>query len=310
MRRRAEDPAAEQVARVVDRLVVLLAAGTAPADAWSSLRRHGHDEGERAERATAVVEAAARAARRTGSPADGLRGVAEESWRSLGCAWALAERAGAPLGPALEELAASFRDHAQASRDAETALAAPLATSRLVLALPVVGLGLGALLGVDAVAVLATTPLGWGLVAVAALLVAAAWAWSRALVRRAAAPTAVPGLGCELVALVLRGGGAPARAVDAVRRAAERFALRIDLAPVRPALRLAAETGAPAATVLRGEARLARRRARVEAERRAARLGVTLVLPLGLCVLPAFVAVGVAPIVLAVVGDALNGIAP
>lgn len=67
---------------------------------------------------------------------------------------------------------------------------------------------------------------------------------------------------------------------------------------LREALRFVATTGAPSAAVLLAEAAQIRRRRAREAERRAAALGVRLVVPLGLCALPAFVALTVVPLLL------------
>lgn len=62
------------------------------------------------------------------------------------------------------------------------------------------------------------------------------------------------------------------------------------------ALRFAGTTGAPSAAVVSAHAAQFRRRRNRQAEQRAAALGVRLVVPLGLCSLPAFVCLGVIPI--------------
>lgn len=64
-------------------------------------------------------------------------------------------------------------------------------------------------------------------------------------------------------------------------------------------LRLSSRTGAPAAALLRDAAAEARRRAAREQEAQAAAMTVRLVLPLGLCALPAFVCLGIVPVALA-----------
>lgn len=70
-------------------------------------------------------------------------------------------------------------------------------------------------------------------------------------------------------------------------------------ARLRDALELAASTGAPAGALLRDGARDQRRAwARAE-EARANSIAVRLVLPLGLCGLPAFICLGIVPIALA-----------
>jgi pilus assembly protein TadC len=70
---------------------------------------------------------------------------------------------------------------------------------------------------------------------------------------------------------------------------------------IQGALSFAALTGAPAAPLLFAEARQRRRQQQREAEKRAAALGVKLVVPLGLCSLPAFVCLGIVPVVMAMV---------
>ncbi|TKV26443.1 type II secretion system F family protein [Arthrobacter sp. NamB2] len=67
---------------------------------------------------------------------------------------------------------------------------------------------------------------------------------------------------------------------------------------VRQGLRFATSTGAPSAALLHAHAAQLRRRHNREMERKAAALGVQLVLPLGLCSLPAFICLGVVPVVL------------
>lgn len=333
---------AERVAVTVDRLATLLTAGSPPALAWTVVASYaardsrerprprllarlrgtpaGDDvqevggsrggrwrvpEANRSRRPTGpsrVETAVARALRDGRGVAEVLRDEQCETWRTLGCAWELAERGGGPLAASLTALASGFRDDAAARRDIETALAAPRATAGLVMALPLVGLLLCAAIGPDGLLLLVTTPLGGALLGAAVALLLLARVWNRALIARATPGAERPGLALDLVALVLRGGGAPEDARSRVARALERFRLVSDLEACDDVLGLAAAAGVPAARLLRGEAALARRRARAEAERRAATLSVLLVLPLGVCVLPAFVAVGVVPLIASIIG--------
>ena len=68
---------------------------------------------------------------------------------------------------------------------------------------------------------------------------------------------------------------------------------------VRDALGFAALTGAPSSAILYAQAARRRRERFRTAEKRAAALGVKLVVPLGLCSLPAFICLGVVPVLLA-----------
>lgn len=68
---------------------------------------------------------------------------------------------------------------------------------------------------------------------------------------------------------------------------------------LRDALSFAALTGAPSSALLYARAARLRRERFRTAEKRAAALGVKLVIPLGLCSLPAFVCLGIVPVLLA-----------
>lgn len=72
-----------------------------------------------------------------------------------------------------------------------------------------------------------------------------------------------------------------------------------ELLALRQALGFAALTGAPSSAILYAQAARLRRERFRSAEKRAAALGVRLVVPLGLCSLPAFVCLGVVPVLLA-----------
>lgn len=73
------------------------------------------------------------------------------------------------------------------------------------------------------------------------------------------------------------------------------------VAGIHAALSFAALTGAPAAPLLYAEAEQRRRQFQRDAEKRAAALGVRLVVPLGLCSLPAFICLGIVPVVVAMI---------
>lgn len=76
---------------------------------------------------------------------------------------------------------------------------------------------------------------------------------------------------------------------------------RPEILELRDALSFAALTGAPSSAILYAQAARLRRERFRAAEKRAASLGVKLVVPLGLCSLPAFICLGVVPVLLAMV---------
>ncbi|GAA1268493.1 type II secretion system F family protein [Arthrobacter pascens] len=74
-----------------------------------------------------------------------------------------------------------------------------------------------------------------------------------------------------------------------------------EVVALRDALGFAALTGAPSSAILYAQAARMRRERFRSAEKRAASLSVKLVIPLGLCSLPAFICLGVVPVLLALV---------
>ncbi|MFJ5954363.1 type II secretion system F family protein [Paenarthrobacter sp. NPDC092416] len=72
-----------------------------------------------------------------------------------------------------------------------------------------------------------------------------------------------------------------------------------EVARLKEALAFAALTGAPSASILYAQAARERREQFRAAEKRAAALGVKLVVPLGICSLPAFICLGIVPVLIA-----------
>ena len=218
------------------------------------------------------------------------------AWRDVAAAWTIATTVGAPLADALRAIAGALRDAEEASDDARVALAEPAGTARLMGWLPLVAVALGAALGFDTAATLATSPIGIACLVAGLALIVAGNRWTAALVRRAAPAPAVPGLGAELLAVALSGGVSIDRAREVVRRARGVD----DDSAVGEVVRLSQRAGIPAAELLKATAALARHRARIDGRLRAARLSSRLLLPLGICTLPAFLLLGVAPMLLSV----------
>lgn len=284
-------------AAAVLRLAVLLEAGLPPLTAWRHL-------GESQPFAMQVAETDG-ADRLPGAILDATRDAAAASdWACVAAAWRVATDAGAPLAATLARLGEVLVATDDGRREVAIALAGPLATSRVVLALPVLGLFGGALLGVDTFGVLATTPPGWFCLVAGVGLLVIARRWMRRLVARAREADPTPGLGCELVAVAVSGGAPASAALERVAAALSEAGLPADDSAAA-AIDFAQRAGVPVAGLLRAEAREARRDAQAAVRMRIAALGTRLLLPLGLCVLPAFVALGVAPLLLAMIGSTL-----
>lgn len=297
-------PAAEplgEVAAVTQRLAVLLAAGVTPASAW----QHVAASTGSIVASTVAAGTDTDIAHALATAATGLHPLESAAWRGLAAAWDVASRAGAPLAPCLRRYAGSLRDLAQTQRDARVALAAPIATARMVVALPVVGVLFAMALGFNTLATLFGTPVGWVCLVVGCGLILIAMRWNTRMVTAARPKDASPGIGCELMAIAVSGGGSLDRARATVVAAVARFGLA-EITGVDEVLELSRNAGVPAAELLHSEAEEQRREATAVAQQKAATLGVRLMLPLGLCILPAFMVLGVFPLLVTVISSTVG----
>jgi tight adherence protein B len=288
-----------------------------------------------------VVRGAGLAASRGDSVAEAIAGEARavggqsgDAWLAVAAAWEVANRSGAPLAACLRQLAASLRELGQLHADLETALAGPAATARLVAVLPLVGILFGGLLGFNTVATLFLTVPGWLCLGSGTGLMLAGNRWNHRLLRRARARAPTPGLELDLTAIAMSGGGSVERAQALVAEALTRYlpaepgprtergpqadpgkpgraaARRRTATSGRAAgdrvLDLAVRAGVPAGELLRSEADQQRRDARTEGQRRVIALGIALLVPLGVCVLPAFMLLGVVPLLVTVLSTTLS----
>ncbi len=322
--RSASLPQPGELARVVHRVAVLLGAGVAPAAAW----RHAAgldpprwawaiaDAARRSPTAVpdairAVAEAGrARAAPKadTAAEATGARTGAAASLLGVAAMWRVAAVAGAPIAPALRAAVEALRAEEERRRAAAVALAGPAATIRLVIAMPLVAVAFGALLGYDTIGVLTGTPIGWACVVGGVALLLVARAWGRRLVAAATRAESLPGLESELLAIAMGGGGAHDRARSLVVETLADLGLPARLDDADESVAIAVAAGAPVAELLRAEAQESRRAAAATAASRTAALETSHMIPLGVCALPAFFLLGVVPLLVAVMSSTIAAI--
>ncbi len=237
-----------------------------------------------------------RAGRDRGAPLRGSEADAANAWRDVAAAWSVATGVGAPLAESLRALAVALRDAQEAADDIRVALAEPAGTAKLMAWLPVVAVLLGVALGFDTFGTFVGNPIGIACLVAGVALIVAAQRWNAALVRRARTDGGIPGLGSELLAIALSGG----ISIDRARRIVHDATGASTDAATEAVLELSRTAGVPAVELLRASSALARHHARVDGRLRAARLSTRLILPLGVCTLPAFLLLGVAPMLLSV----------
>lgn len=161
-----------------------LRAGHPPASAAGAAARDAHTA---CAAALVRVEATARlggdvpSALRRHAAADGV--IASHLDR-LADAWSLADRHGIGLAGLAEALAEDLRARSRFSGRLAAQLAGPRTTASALAALPLLGLGMGQLIGADPWGVLTGTTAGQVLLVVGAVFVAAGLEWSGRIVAR------------------------------------------------------------------------------------------------------------------------------
>ena len=241
---------------------------------------------------------------------------------------------GAPLAEILEAVAGRVAESGRAEASRRTALSGPRATARLLAVLPPVGLLLGAAVGARPEEVLLDGGLGSVLGAAGICLMIVG---HRATARMVSAATASSSgvdeaLVLDLAAAALACGASLPGALRALGEALDEEELAVAgralllgadweeawdapddeawrerRSRLEGCLRPGWEDGASPAPLLEGTAASLRAGRRAADEEAAERLAVRLVLPLGLCHLPAFVVLGIAPVVASVGLDLLHG---
>jgi tight adherence protein B len=215
--------------------------------------------------------------------------------------WRVANRVGGSLSAALDRLAEVFADESKHRQEIELAFAGPRSTARLVLWLPVVSLVLAQLLGMRPFEAVFHTPLGFISVAIGVILMLFGRVWSRAILSRAQIDSQDPGLPFDLVNLGLSAGlsvgDARIQAAKELKLEAESIEDLDDLAEQ------SRRTGAQLSSMLSTAADLARQRKHYLAADQVARLGVRLMIPIGVLVLPAFVLMAIVPLAISLLSS-------
>ena len=237
-----------------------------------------------------------------------IASIGGPDWRVLAVAWRLAEESGSPLAPALERIGEGLQELERLRMRREVLLAGPRATSRTILALPPVAVAVGWGLGFDPFSVL-LGPTGAVLLLLGLGLLLGGMRWSQRLQSAVAGSDVVEGLEFELTWVALGGGAAPPAAVKRVADAVDDFAaewVQFDSftreAPLATVIDAAMRSGIPLRSLLLSEATQKRAGVHSKLERDAERLAVRILLPLGVCVLPAFLLLGVVPVVVSMFG--------
>lgn len=321
-------PQARELSLLVAEVATRLRAGTPTRRAWSdSLARIGAG-GIVPESASypPILDEWAREPPRWELPlrARAPDAAARRTAASVALACRFSHGLGAPMADILDAIGDSIDDGQSVAEARRVASAGPLMSARVLAALPLVGITCALALGASPWQFYTGGTVG----RICALLGAAAWVVGIASCRRILARARStdedtdPALACDLVAAGLACGAAIPRVLDALAAACAReslawtaHALRLGVPwdeaweetpewahPLRDALESSWTSGSAPEMMLARSASWERRARLADAKTRAEELSVRLVGPLGACFLPAFLALGIAPLLATLTG--------
>jgi len=226
--------------------------------------------------------------------------------------WGLAAKLGGPIVLALNRMTDIFDRNQRNTTEVQLAFTGPQSTAKLVMWLPALSLVLAQLVGMNPLASIFGSMLGALSVALGAGLMVAGRYWTKRLMAKAlpdpASQEAIDRgafLDCVLIGLQ---AGMPLS--SARQTALSEFEWAFGSTPLEQnnvALDYAAElsrtTGAALTEILAANADTFRNEQRFEIAKRISRLGVQLMIPIGVAVLPAFILLSIVPIAISLLSQ-------
>lgn len=238
---------------------------------------------------------------------DEISQLAPENKQQFDLVWGLSAKLGGPILLALNRIADVFDRQQRNQREVQLAFSGPQATAKLVMWLPVLALLLGQAVGMNPIGAIFHSLLGALSVSLGLGLMVAGRQWTRRLLARALPASRDPGafLDCVLIGLQ---AGLPLSAAQ--KQAAQEYELTFDEPPEKQnferlenAAELSRSTGAAVGDILIAEADGFREQQRYEVATRISKLGVQLMIPLGVAVLPAFILLSIVPIAISLLSN-------
>lgn len=229
----------------------------------------------------------------------------EPCWRAFAVSLEVARRSGAPIAHSCERLSQAFLKIDSLQKKREVLLAGPKSTVVLITLLPFLSILISTFLGVDIFEELSSSR-GITLLILGVALLILGVLWALVMIRNTARSDSVKGIELDLLWVALAGGQSPQSAIRLVADCAD--ALRAEWVPLNSftkrsslhqILQTAKESGSPIRPLLSSEADIQRENSQTFLEKKAESLAIKILLPLGFCILPSFVFLGVLPLVMA-----------
>jgi tight adherence protein B len=232
--------------------------------------------------------------------------------KQFGLVWKLATKLGGPIVLTLNRITDVFERKLKNQNEVHLAFAGPQATAKLVMWLPILALVLAQLVGMNPFAAIFGSLLGGLSVSLGTGLMVAGRQWTRRLLSRALpSPDDVVaidrGAFLDCVLIGLQAGLPLDQAKESALAEFENTflvkPLQENFVALTEAAELSRNTGAALTAILFSKADAFREEQRFEIATRISKLGVQLMIPIGVAVLPAFVLLSIVPIAISLLSN-------
>jgi tight adherence protein B len=214
--------------------------------------------------------------------------------------WDMAKESGGNLALALDRLAEVFESQHKQSSELKIAFASPRASANLILLLPILAVVFAQLLGLPTISSALDTSLGSLAVGIGLILLIVARIVSLRMLERAKPRESDPGAFLDAVVIGLSAGLSPrASSALAQNKAILNFGEEVSkeqLSALMDAVSVSEQSGIALSGILSARADAYRHRLWNQRRQVLAKLTISLLLPLGLAALPAFVFLAVVPL--------------
>ena len=238
---------------------------------------------------------------------DEISKLSERDKKQFDLVWSLSTKLGGPVLLALNRIAEVFDGQQRNSREVKLAFSGPQATAKLVMWLPVLALMLGQAVGMNPIGAIFHSPLGALSVSLGLGLIVAGRQWTRGLLAKALPPEHDLGAYLDCVLIGLQAGlplsAAQAEATQEYQAAFEHPPEPRNFERLENAAELSRSTGAAISQILIAEADSFREQQQYLVATRISKLGVQLMIPLGVAVLPAFILLSIVPIAISLLSN-------
>lgn len=227
-------------------------------------------------------------------------GLSEFQQKQFRFIWEVARESGGNLALSLDRLAEVFEAQAKQSSELRIAFASPKATANLILLLPLFAVLFAELLGLSALSASLETSLGSLAIGLGLVLLIIARIVSLRMLEKARPRESDPGAFLDAVVIGLSAGLAPkSSAALATRKSIESFGQKISpeqLSQLFDAVAISEQSGIALTGILSARADALRHRLWNKRRADLAKLSISLLMPLGLAALPAFIFLAVVPV--------------